>query len=74
MQALNSVSPALTDAFTYTVKDAHGATSAATLTISVNGTNDTPVVLAGGTNGYIEQAAATWWIRASRSAMSTAPT
>ena len=58
VQALNSASPALTDEFTYTVKDAHGATSVATLTISVNGANDTPVVVAGGTISYIEQAAA----------------
>jgi VCBS repeat-containing protein len=44
VQALNTSSTALTDTFTYTVKDAAGATSTATITVSVNGANDAPVV------------------------------
>jgi VCBS repeat-containing protein len=46
VQALNSSSTALTDTFTYTVKDAAGLTSSATLTVSVNGANDAPVAVA----------------------------
>jgi VCBS repeat-containing protein len=33
-----------TDSFTYTMRDAAGATSSTTLTVTVTGTNDTPVV------------------------------
>ncbi len=33
----------VTDQFTYTVKDQHGATSTSTLTITITGTNDGPV-------------------------------
>ncbi|WP_457155406.1 VCBS domain-containing protein, partial [Mesorhizobium sp. P5_C1] len=33
-----------TDQFTYTVKDANGATSSTTLTITITGTNDSPVI------------------------------
>ena len=32
------------DVFTYTMQDAHGATSTATLTIDITGTNDAPVI------------------------------
>src|SRR5439155_906882 len=35
-----------TDQFTYEVKDANGATSSTTLTISITGTNDAPVAVA----------------------------
>ena len=34
----------VTDTFTYTATDEHGATSTATLTINVTGTNDAPVI------------------------------
>jgi VCBS repeat-containing protein len=44
VQALNTGSTALTDTFTYTVKDAAGATSTATITVNVNGANDAPTV------------------------------
>ena len=42
VQALN-VGDSLTDSFTYTVTDEHGATSTATLSITIDGTNDGPV-------------------------------
>ncbi len=44
VQALNTSSTALDDTFTYTVKDSAGLTSTATLTVSVNGANDAPLV------------------------------
>ncbi len=34
----------LTESFTYTVTDQHGATATNTLTITINGTNDNPVI------------------------------
>ena len=34
----------LLDVFTYTVRDNHGATGSNTLTVTINGTNDTPSV------------------------------
>jgi VCBS repeat-containing protein len=43
VQALNVGSAALNDVFTYTVKDAAGLTSTATLTVAVSGANDAPV-------------------------------
>lgn len=43
VQALN-VNDTLTDVFTYTVKDAAGATSTAKITVTVNGANDAPVL------------------------------
>ena len=39
----------VTDVFTYTMHDAHGATSSATLTIDITGTNDAPVAVADAT-------------------------
>jgi VCBS repeat-containing protein len=36
----------VTDTFTYTATDEHGATSTATLTINITGTNDAPVAVA----------------------------
>ena len=45
VQGLNATSTALTDTFTYTVKDASGLTSTATITVSVNGANDAPVAV-----------------------------
>ena len=36
----------VTDVFTYTTTDEHGATSTSTLTINITGTNDTPVAVA----------------------------
>jgi VCBS repeat-containing protein len=44
VQALNPNSAALSDVFTYTVKDAAGLTSSANITVKVNGANDAPVV------------------------------
>ena len=38
--------PAVTDAFTYTMADANGATSSTALTITITGTNDAPVAVA----------------------------
>src|SRR5690606_37019016 len=45
VQSLN-VGQTLTDSFSYTVTDEHGATSQATLTITITGTNDAPVAVA----------------------------
>jgi len=44
VQALLPGSPALTDTFTYELKDAAGATHTATLTVSVQGANDAPTI------------------------------
>jgi len=44
VQALLPTSTALTDTFTYTVKDAAGATHTNTITVSVKGVNDAPEV------------------------------
>ena len=53
--ALNNTSPTvqglgveetLTDTFTYTVTDNHGATASNTLTVTIHGTNDAPTVAA----------------------------
>ena len=41
----------VTDAFTYTMADANGATSSAALTIAITGTNDAPVAVADGNAG-----------------------
>jgi VCBS repeat-containing protein len=46
VQALNTNSEPLTDTFIYTVKDATGLTSTATLSIDIQGSNDAPVVTA----------------------------
>ena len=52
---LNNASPlvqglgtgeSVTDAFTYTVSDGHGGTASNTLTVTISGTNDTPVASA----------------------------
>ena len=43
VNALRTASDTLTDSFTYTVRDAAGATSTATLTVTVQGGNDAPV-------------------------------
>lgn len=43
VQALRTSANTLTDVFTYTVSDALGATSSTTLTITIQGANDTPV-------------------------------
>ncbi len=45
VQALRTSANTLTDVFTYTVSDALGATSSTTLTITIQGTNDTPVAV-----------------------------
>ena len=41
----------VTDAFSYTVTDANGASSSAALTITITGTNDAPVAVADGNGG-----------------------
>ena len=41
----------VTDAFSYTVSDANGASSSAALTIAITGTNDAPVAVADGNAG-----------------------
>jgi VCBS repeat-containing protein len=43
VQAL-AVGETLTDTFTYTITDSQGATSSTTLTVTVNGSNDAPVI------------------------------
>ncbi|WP_425055138.1 VCBS domain-containing protein [Pseudomonas abyssi] len=45
VQALRQSGDTLTETFTYTVRDARGATDQATLTISVRGANDAPVAV-----------------------------
>ncbi|PUE22823.1 hypothetical protein B9Z38_15035 [Limnohabitans sp. MMS-10A-160] len=45
VQALKNFNETLTDTFTYTVKDAAGLTSTATLTVTVHGANDAPGVV-----------------------------
>jgi VCBS repeat-containing protein/CshA-type fibril repeat protein len=44
VQALGSASVPLSDSFTYTMKDTAGATSTATLNVSITGLNDQPVL------------------------------
>jgi len=41
-----------TDTFNYTISDGHGGTSSTTLTITVHGTDDAPVVTAGAVDTY----------------------
>ncbi len=43
VEALRTSAETLTDTFTYTVRDIAGATSSATLAITISGQNDTPV-------------------------------
>ncbi len=45
VQALRQSGDTLTDSFTYTVRDALGATDLATLTITITGANDAPVAV-----------------------------
>ena len=45
VQGLRTGSDTLTDTFTYTVRDAAGATSSTTLTVTITGTNDAPVAV-----------------------------
>jgi VCBS repeat-containing protein len=46
---------AAADVFSYTMRDAAGATSSATLTINVTGTNDKPVITGGATTGSVQE-------------------
>ncbi|RNL63791.1 tandem-95 repeat protein, partial [Nocardioides marmoriginsengisoli] len=50
-----------TDTFDYTVSDGHGGTDTATVTMTITGSNDAPVIagLEGGALAYTENAAAT---------------
>ena len=43
VQALRLFTDTLTDGFAYTMEDAVGATSSATLTVTIHGANDNPV-------------------------------
>ncbi|MDM0110600.1 VCBS domain-containing protein [Variovorax sp. J22R133] len=43
VQALRQPTDTLTEVFTYTLRDTAGATTTATLTVTIQGTNDTPV-------------------------------
>lgn len=45
VQALG-LGASLTDTFTYTVVDSHGAAATNTLTVTINGTNDAPIIAA----------------------------
>src|SRR5262249_54433654 len=45
VEALRTSDQTLTDSFTYTMADADGATSSATLTITIHGQNDAPVAV-----------------------------
>ncbi|MBE0495145.1 MAG: tandem-95 repeat protein [Campylobacterales bacterium] len=45
----------LTETFTYTIRDANGAIATSTLTITINGTNDAPVI-SGQTSGEASEA------------------
>ena len=46
VQALRQPTDTLTDVFTYTMRDTAGATSTATLTVTIQGANDAPVLAA----------------------------
>ncbi|WP_228768010.1 S-layer family protein [Limnohabitans sp. DM1] len=54
VKALAVGSTAINDVFTYTVKDTAGATSTATVTVSITGANDAPVISGGTVNGLTE--------------------
>ena len=54
LQALFVGDAALTDTFTYTINDVHGASDTATVTITVDGANDAPVVSATGDTAITE--------------------
>ncbi|GGP24882.1 VCBS domain-containing protein [Silvimonas amylolytica] len=43
VQALRTASDQITDQFTYTVSDSHGASATTTLTVTITGQNDAPV-------------------------------
>src|SRR5207302_1309772 len=45
VEALRTFGQTLTDSFTYTVADTAGATSSASLTITIHGANDNPVAV-----------------------------
>ncbi|HUG25131.1 beta strand repeat-containing protein, partial [Piscinibacter sp.] len=45
VQALRTAGDTLTDTFTYTMRDASGATSTSSLTLTIHGANDAPVAL-----------------------------
>ena len=57
VQALNASSTGLSEVFTYTAKDVAGLTASATLTITVNGTNDSATI-SGTTAGAVTEDAA----------------
>jgi VCBS repeat-containing protein len=46
VQALRQSGDTLSDSFSYTISDSAGATSTATLTVSIHGANDTPLAVA----------------------------
>ena len=58
VQALRQSTDTLTDAFSYTMRDAAGVTSTTTLTVSIHGANDAPTlaVQTGGQNAVVGSA------------------
>jgi VCBS repeat-containing protein len=54
VQALRASAQTLTENFTYTVRDTAGDTDTATLTITIRGANDAPVLTVGGGSGITE--------------------
>ena len=54
VQALKT-GQSITDVFTYTIKDADGSLAHATLTVSVNGANETPVITAVDVTGTVNE-------------------
>ncbi len=54
VQALRSSSDTLTDTFSYTMRDAGGLTSASTLSITIRGANDAPVITSGSSGNVAE--------------------
>jgi VCBS repeat-containing protein len=46
---------AAAEVFNYTIADESGATASSTLTISITGTNDTPMIVGGDTSGSVQE-------------------
>ena len=53
------------DVFTYTMRDTAGVTSSATLTITITGSNDAPLITSAGTQVVVEESPATMALTAS---------
>ncbi len=52
VQSLRNTSQTLTEVFAYTVRDTAGATSTATATVTIQGSNDTPIAVANTANAF----------------------